>query len=299
MGAYNAAAHLSFAIESILAQTFRDFEFLIINDGSTDNTLARLRSYEKRDPRIRIIDQPNRGVIAVRNTSLDLARAPFLCCMDHDDISAPDRIARQLDFLHRHPDVAAVGGWFQTIDDAGRPIRLMRLPTDHASLDELHLGGTTAINHPTAMVRTAIARQVGGYDPATAFAEDLDLWLRIAEVRRIANLPALVLHYRDHPHSASSLHQQRQLDSMRTACRNAWQRRGLPPRPIVDRHWRPGPDRRSRRDYVLQQGWLAFLHGHRRTALVYGAKSVRMNPAFIPAWKLLACAALQRRRSVA
>ncbi|HVX84634.1 MAG TPA: glycosyltransferase family A protein [Phycisphaerae bacterium] len=299
MAAHNAAAHVSAAIDSILAQSFTDFEFLIINDGSTDNTLHILRSYAARDPRIRIVNQPNRGVIAVRNQSLELARAPFLCCIDHDDIAAPDRIAAQLHFLRRHPDVAVVGGWFHIIDHAGRPIRLMRLPSDHLALDELHLAGATAINHPTAMLRTDIARRVGGYDPHTPFAEDLDLWLRIAEFRLIANLPAPVLFYRDHLHSASSTSQQLQLASMRTACHNAWRRRGLPPRPIIDRHWRPAPDRRSRRDYTIQQGWLAFTHGHRRTALVYGAKSLRLDPTSIPAWKLLACAALQRSPSFA
>lgn len=294
IGAYNCPRYLPAAITSILNQTFRDFELLLIDDGSTDRrTPALLKKFARRDSRIRIITAAHSGIVGIRNIGLAEAAAPLIGCMDQDDCSLPDRFAAQVAFLEQHPEVAVVGGWQETMDAAGRPIRTIEAPTQHTPMDDAHLSGVTTIGHPTALYRAQVARAVGGYLPQTELAEDLDLWLRIAEVARIANLPKVLLRYRVHSASTSSLRHQRQLAVIHAACAAAWQRRGIPPRNLATQSWRPDHSRHSRRNFDLGQGWSAFQSGHRKTALVFGAKTVARHPLHRPAWKLLACAALK------
>jgi GT2 family glycosyltransferase len=294
LGAHNDPRHLPIAIHSLLRQSFTDFELLIIDDGSTDGkTPAVLKKFARQDSRVRIITAPHEGIVGVRNRGLAQAAAPLIGCMDQDDIALPERFAEQVAFMRSHPHIAALGGWYHMIDPAGRPIRSVHTPTDHDSIDALHLAGITAIAHPTAVYRTQVIRDVGGYNPLTELAEDLDLWLRVAEVARVAVLPQFVLGYRVHGSSASSTRHQQQLAAVRQACEAAWKRRNLPPRPLATQSWRPESSRASRRNFALDQGWSAFQAGHRKTAFIFGAKTVARNPLHPPAWKLLACAALK------
>jgi glycosyltransferase involved in cell wall biosynthesis len=117
---YNAEAHLAAAVESVLSQTFADFEVLAINDGSTDGSGAILTRYAAANPRLRVIDQPNRGLIEVLNRGVREARGRWVARMDADDVCLPRRLERQVAHLAAHPDVALLGGWVATIDEAGR-----------------------------------------------------------------------------------------------------------------------------------------------------------------------------------
>ncbi len=289
MGAYNCPRYIGAAIRSILDQTFRDFEFLIIDDGSTDRTPAILRRFAAMDGRIRIITVAHEGICSMRNRGLVEAAAPLIANMDQDDLSLPHRFAAQIDFLQRHPHIAVVGGWLETMDARGRPIRTFTAPTDHAAIDRLHLSGVTAVSHATSIYRADAARAAGGYRAASELAEDLDLWLRIADRQRLATLPCVCFRYRVHEGSVSSQQHLRQLAAVRNSCELAWQRRGLPPQPLATVPWRPAHSRAARIAFELDQGWSALLHQHRKTALAFAAKALCRSPLHAPAWKLLAC----------
>ncbi|MFM7428015.1 MAG: glycosyltransferase family 2 protein, partial [Elainella sp.] len=227
MPVYNAQRYLPRAVESILHQSLGDFEFLILDDGSTDRSLAILQRYAQQDARIRLLSRANRGLVVSLNQLLELAQGELIARMDADDIALPDRFAQQVAFLQQHPQVVCVGGAQDWIDEAGRILLRHPEAEQNAEIQELALTGRTPINHPSALIRTAALRQVGGYDAAFYPAEDLDLWLRLGEIGELANLKATVLQYRQHSQSISEQQQARQIERQRAACQRAWQRRGI------------------------------------------------------------------------
>jgi len=145
-----------------------------------------------------VVRQENRGIVMSLNRALDLARAPFVARMDHDDVSRPDRFAKQIAYLRQHPDVTAVSGAMDVIDEDGAYLRTEAPPTLPAAV-ESELLYRNCICHPAVMARTEALRKVGGYRKNAQLAEDYDLWLRLSEVGRIANLPDVLLSYRLHP----------------------------------------------------------------------------------------------------
>ena len=167
MSVFNCERYLASAIESILAQTFGDFEFLILNDGSTDGSAAIIDHYASRDQRIRAIHRGNCGLIASLNQLLAEARAPIIARMDADDLAIPERFERQYAFLEAHPDYGVVSSWTDDIDAEGRIMseHTASHPTDHAGfLEAVH--HRTPLCHPAAMYRRDLVLQVGGYHPA-------------------------------------------------------------------------------------------------------------------------------------
>ncbi|MCS7035002.1 MAG: glycosyltransferase [Phycisphaerae bacterium] len=297
MAVRNGARHLPAAVESILTQSFTDFEFLIIDDGSDDGvTLPLLRKYAEDDRRIRLISRPNRGLTTSLNEGLALATAEFIARMDGDDISLPQRLQLQVDFLRNHPEVVLLGGAYELIDGDGRPIRTWYPPADDESLQRHCLQGQTPICHPLAMMRASAVRRVGGYDESFPVAQDLDLWLRLGEVGRLACLPEVLLRYRQHEASVSERKQRLQIECMRRACEAAYRRRGVEGqyRCRAEEGWRPVGDRASRRRFLLQYGWWAFNAGHRQTARHYGWRAIAAAPWRLDGWKLLGCALLKR-----
>jgi hypothetical protein len=207
MPVHNGAPYLERAVESILAQTLEDFEFVIVDDGSTDSTAEVLRHYESADDRVRVHHQEKAGLVASLNRGCGQARAAYIARMDADDVAFPDRLARQVEFLDRHPNVAVVGSAVVRIDAAGREIKRNVCPTSHAEIVEA-LREYTCFTHPSVMLRSAALAAVGGYRPAYGPAEDYDLWLRLSERYELANLPDPLLYYRVYPGQVSV----RQLD---------------------------------------------------------------------------------------
>jgi len=200
----NCARFLPLAIESVLDQTFGDFEFLILDDGSRDESVTIAAGYAARDARIRLIARENRGLVASLNELLAEARAPIIARMDADDICAPDRFARQVEFLRDHPGHGVVGGATEDIDEAGRPWPCPAPPflADHAGIVARLAHGGPGLCHPVVTYRRDIVRGVGGYHAAFTHCEDLDLWLRLASVTKLANILAPLIKYR---HSASQI----------------------------------------------------------------------------------------------
>ena len=197
----NGSAHLPAALESIFAQTFSDFELLVIDDGSTDATPEILRAV--RDPRLRVVTNPqNIGLVPTLNRGLELARGEFIARQDHDDISLPTRLQKQVDFLRTHPDCTLVGTEAVQMDARGR--KMYRLLRPHGAPEvRWYLCFDNAFIHSSVMFRRDVVRQeFGGYAPSF-HSEDYALWSRIARARETANLLEPLLLYREHGSSVT------------------------------------------------------------------------------------------------
>jgi glycosyltransferase involved in cell wall biosynthesis len=194
---HNRARYVCVAVNSILAQDFEDFELVVVDDGSTDDTIATLEQFD--DPRLRIASNgKNRGIPYTRNHGLELARGEYIALLDSDDHSYPNRLRRQVDFLDRHPDIVQVGSWCSFMDSDGRMLpKIRRQPL---APDELHahlLFHCPMINR-TIMARTAVL-QAYRYDLAFPRCQDYDLHARLSAEHRMANLPELLVCGREHP----------------------------------------------------------------------------------------------------
>lgn len=207
MSMRNAAQFLAPAICSVLAQSLNDFEFLILDDGSTDDSLAIAQGFAEQDPRIRIIARENRGLVTSLNQLLAEARAPLVARFDADDICLPDRFAQQASFLTAHPDHGLVGANTLMIDALGQPAPNppFTRPISDAQLRESFESGPN-LCHSVVMYRRDLVLALGGYRAAYRHAEDYDLWLRLAEVTKLANLPQPLLRYRLSPDQVSARH---------------------------------------------------------------------------------------------
>ncbi len=290
MPVYNADRYVAQAVDSILAQSFTDFEFLIIDDGSTDRSYEILRRYAVRDDRIHLISRSNTGYVIALNEMLRLSQGEFIARMDADDVSLPDRFQCQVTFLRQHPEVVCVGGSHEIIDAQGRLLTTLKLPESDEEIQRLALAGHGSICHPCAMIRRSAILAIGGYNEALMPAEDLDLWLRLGELGHLANLAEPVLRYRLHMKSVSEQNTMRQRQRAREACEHAWQRRGITGHFEASDRWRPGSDRASRLVFTLKYGWWAFNSRQRGTAIHYGLQAITINPFKLEAWKLLIAA---------
>jgi len=207
---YNAARYLNWAIESILAQSHRDFEVIAVDDGSTDNSRQILERFASRDSRLRLVSRANTGIVGALNDGLLVARGEFIVRMDADDISLPDRFEQQLTFMKAHPDCVALGTDVFYTDPEGNPLIRHYPAEDHERiLDQLLDGNGGAMIHPSAMFRRSAVEEAGGYDPRYQWSEDLDLYLRLSKIGRLANLRDVHLHYRQHFGSVNKVHPDR------------------------------------------------------------------------------------------
>jgi GT2 family glycosyltransferase len=201
MSVYNGDSFLCEAMDSILRQSFSDFEFLIVDDGSTDCSASILDSYERIDPRVHVYRQGNSGLIASLNSGCGIARGKYIARMDSDDIAMKERVMSQVHFMEAHPTVAVLGGAVQLIDAAGKVLSTARYPVKHCEIQQALLD-SNVMWHPTVLMRKAAFVAVGGYRNVV-HAEDYDLWLRIAEHYQLANLVEVILKYRIHPAQGS------------------------------------------------------------------------------------------------
>jgi glycosyltransferase involved in cell wall biosynthesis len=197
---YNGAGTIARAVESILSQSYRNFEFLIINDGSTDGTQRLLEAFQ--DPRICAYQQENRGLVASLNRGITESRGKYIARIDADDEALPERLERQVAFLERHPRVAVVGSAVMVVYEDGTR-RLRRRPLDNAAIVR-NIVRICPFCHSSVMMRKSSLGRVGLYDPAKdgskqLLVEDYDLWVRMIEARyELANLPdVLTRYYRD------------------------------------------------------------------------------------------------------
>ena len=197
MPAYNVEKYVGEAIESILNQTFPDFEFIIINDGSTDNTAKIVKEYAKKDKRIKFIDnKENRGFIARLNDCLELARGEYVAKMDSDDISLPERLERQVEYLDNNPDIGMVGVGVRKF---GTVNRIDTRPARVGIADFIYTCATTVF----MARREIIEREQLRFDKNYFAAEDHEFYSRFARVSKIANLQEVLYMYRYHGENVS------------------------------------------------------------------------------------------------
>lgn len=201
---HNGARFLAAAIESILAQRFTNFEYLLLDDASTDESGAIIVRYAAADARIIPLHKP----ISINhshalNAALPHARGEYVAILDADDLAHPERLARQVDYLTEHPDVGVVGAQVNQIDDEGRTRHAMTFPTTWALARWTILFGTPVL-HSAAMVRRAVLESIGGYSAHWKYANDYSLWATLLDRTRITNLPETLVSYRRHAQQTSS-----------------------------------------------------------------------------------------------
>ena len=295
MPVYNAERYVAEAVESILAQTFTDFEFIIIDDGSTDGSLGILRDYAARDRRINLVSRENRGFSATLNEGLQVCRAELVARMDADDIALPDRLHHQVPFMRDHPEVSVCGTDIYWTDDNACLLRRERVRTSHDDImAALRMSLVLGICHPTAILRKSIVNRLGGYRHELCPAEDQDLWFRCAEVSRLANISIPLLKYR--MHSASM-------------CGSSGDRLPAIGQLVVELHderVRVGSDRLMRGEpVVVPRGidsseagpsrhrtwaWWALGSGYVNTARKHAFATLRAAPFSPASWRVMACA---------
>lgn len=205
MAYHNDAPYVADAVESILNQTFADFEFVIVNDASTDGSTAIVSRYT--DPRIRLLhNSTNHRLARALNRGLDVARGTLVARLDANDVAWPDRLEKQMRFMRRHPEIALVGGQCAVVDRRSRPIRRAALyrPTSEAGVRWFFLFDSPFI-HSSVVFRKAAVDAVGRYDPTFEWApsEDADLWARLARHHRLVNLADVVVSLRYDPTSTT------------------------------------------------------------------------------------------------
>jgi glycosyltransferase involved in cell wall biosynthesis len=205
MPVYNCELYVSEAIESILNQTFRDFELIIIDDNSTDDTREIVRTFS--DGRIRLIEKPiNTGYTASLNMGINISHGVLIARMDGDDISNLNRFEKQVTLFAQHPDVVVCGTWYEIISTN----ELIKYPIDHEGI-KVALLDYCALGHPTVMLRKSfLLKHQLKYDETLEPAEDYDLWTRIVALGKLANVPEVLLKYRDHSNQVSITDQYKQ-----------------------------------------------------------------------------------------
>lgn len=291
MGVYNADKYLGEVIDSLLGQTWQDFEMIVVDDGSTDRSPAILEEYAKRDSRIRVLTQTNQGVGRAVNRALELVKGKYIARADADDYSHPQRLEKQVAFMEAHPEVVALGTRVMLVDPIGIPISPHLAATGHEAIEaELLKGNGSAVCQPSVMLRRDALLQVGGYDSRWRVTEDLDLFLRLAEIGKLENMTEPLVNWRQHLGSTNHTRREQQLAESLALLKEAHERRGLlfDVSRMNDRTEVPVNERLQR------WGWNALSKGYRKEALRYAIKSLRSKPFSLPGYKLLACVARGR-----
>ena len=237
---YNGARYLREAIESILNQTFSDFEFIIIDDGSTDDTPKIFDAYN--DVRIiRVGNERHVGLVASLNYGLEIARGEFIARMDSDDVSYPERFERQIRFLEENSSVGVLGTNVAITGSRGKRMSVLKEPPTH-ELIHWKMLFSTAVIHPAVMMRREIVVREGGYNPAFIGIEDTELWTRLIIKTKFANLQEILLDYRLHSKSISSTRNEKQhrqgIMLRQRLCENIMKRRA----PEIVAEWFSNPN---------------------------------------------------------
>lgn len=202
MSVYNGDQYLREAVESILHQTLNDFEFIVINDGSTDSTGAILASYL--DERMVIINQDKTGLTKALNRGVSLARGTYIARMDADDVSLPERLDQQVAFLDKHTDVALLGCNFYEIDDSGNVVSKKELTPENEEI-KWRLLFHNCYGHSATVFRKECFSVVGGYDDSIVYSQDYDLWLRMSQQYNVGNLDEFLHKWRRNKNKGISM----------------------------------------------------------------------------------------------
>jgi glycosyltransferase involved in cell wall biosynthesis len=214
MCVYNGELCLREAIDSILNQTFKDFEFIIVDDGSTDGTPGILEACAKQERRIRLLrNASNLGLIPSLNNGLQVACGEYVARQDADDVSLPNRLVLQVQFLDKHPEIGVLGTWMTNVDETGRRV-VWKTPTSHAVI-RWSLLFSTSMAHASVMMRRSLLDGDTTFRPEMLHAEDYDFWSRLSEKAKLANLPECLYLRREHELRVSVRHQKKQEETVK------------------------------------------------------------------------------------
>ena len=285
MPVYNSRQYLDAAVKSILQQSFKDFELLIFDDGSTDGSRERLQYYAQKDPRIQLFLREHGGLTLLLNEGLQKAKGTFIARMDSDDISLRNRFEVQLAFLKAHSDCVAVGSEILRIDPSGLPIGVKGQPIDHEGILQAFLQGKGGvINHPSVMFPRAALERIDGYNRAMEPAEDFDLFIRLAEVGKLANLPEVLLKYRLHCNRTTDRKRLIQLEKVKEIVHRTWSERemGTPPQDLLKSQpvLSPTASRKHWARTAISQGYVL-------TALKHSLILLAAKPQSLDRWKMV------------
>ncbi len=286
MAVYNGEKHLREAMDSILNQTFSDYEFIIVDDCSADKTPVILEKYAQKDQRIVLIhNERNLGLTVSLNRGLARVKGKYIARMDADDISLPERLTMQIHYMEEHPDCAVVGTQAVFIDDDGDVLRQSNNPLEHKEIeDRLWRGEGLVLIHASAVMRHEAVVKAGGYHKEAGFAEDLDLYLRLAEMRRLANLPDVLFNVRLTPDSITGLGSEDDDTALyASVVREALIRRGMNPADVEIGHF---PRMKSRAEWHAEQAWRLYKKdGDMKVARKHAFRALRYNPFYFYAWR--------------
>lgn len=202
MAVHNGGIYLLPAVQSVLQQTFSDFEFVIVNDGSTDDTATILAQCAEVDHRLRVFHQAKSGTIAAVNFGISVARGTFIARMDADDIAVQERLELQINHFEANPETELLGGHHRYMTDDGPTEVVLRFETSPQRIRD-RIGHVNQFSQPTTMFRRQTVMDLGLYRRAFVHCEDYDLWLRFAERYPTENLDVVLLSYRIHPRQTS------------------------------------------------------------------------------------------------
>jgi len=203
MTCYNAASTIEESVRSVIAQTFTDWELVLIDNCSTDRSMEIVRAIA--DPRIKITQlDRNHGRTPALNIGLGKARGDYLAILDADDISVPQRFALQVDCLRANPQVVAVASWYRNIDGTGRVLTEVAIPTTNVDLVR-RLASNCPFMNSAMMFKTELTREVGGYDESFQYSQDLALWLGLASLGEFRSIPEFLTSIRQSPSSLTNV----------------------------------------------------------------------------------------------
>ena len=289
MPLYNTERYVAEAVESILRQTYTNFEFLIADGGSTDKSRAIVERYAAQDTRIRTWCRPGTSPQQRLNEMLDQARGEFVVRMDADDVALPERFERQVAFLQANPDHALVGSQILIIDPEGDPLCIWAKEQTHEEIESRQLRThRSIIHHPALMYRREPVLAVGKYRTELYFGDDLDLYLRLVEHGwRMANLPLILMKIRLHLQSVCHQEPLAAFEKTQEVLRQARQRRGLPEIAAV----KPSSLDMERKpfDERLKWGWWALYSGYVPSARKHARYCLRHAPLSKKTWRLVYC----------
>lgn len=291
----NTAAYLREAIASVQAQTVQDFEIVVLDDGSRDESPHVIRTLAEREPRMRAIYRQGGGLIAARNELLEAARGEFVAWLDSDDRMTTDRLAVQLAAFERDRRLVLVGGGATLTDPTGMPIRTHCFAAEHEDLVAA-MRQEIAFYFPAVTMRRKVAMELGGFREPFTIAEDFDLCLRMSEAGRVANVQQVVLFYRQHLASTANSGRPKTFAYSKLARELAEERRVLG----QDRLQRgepvtvqfgdlPSPAENARETHK-RWAWWALGSGYLKTARKYALRVLREDPWDLGSWRLAACA---------
>jgi glycosyltransferase involved in cell wall biosynthesis len=288
MPVYNSERYLHQAVDSILSQTFADFEYICVDDGSTDRSPEILKEYAQRDPRIQVLTRANGGVTSALNAGLVIARGEYVARMDADDVADPSRFQLQLEYMSGHPECAAVGCWVILTNANGAERGRSRPGLTHDQITErLWIGDSSAMPHFGSFIRRASLTQLGNYNEKFRTAQDLDLFLRMSEIGRLANVPHFLMQYREHEASVGAARGQEQARNAREILREAYERRGMK-LPTTLKKW----DNLNVGFNRVKWGWQALDQGRYADARKHAWILLRSRPSRPNSWHLALHAAL-------